>query len=121
MASFAQAAPRLRHRLLRVKARTGFMSLAMTAPSEQVDAAVAQGAKALVGGRRNDSLPGLFYEPTVLSGLRQDDEQVQTEIFGPVMTVQKFTDEAEALRLNPATSDSDLLDMKNVLEALNNP
>ena len=41
---------------------------------------------------------GYFYEPTVLSGLQQDDEQIQTEIFGPVMTVQKFTDEAEALR-----------------------
>jgi betaine-aldehyde dehydrogenase len=40
---------------------------------------------------------GYFYEPTVLSGLRQDDEQIQTEIFGPVMTVQRFTDEAEAL------------------------
>ena len=41
---------------------------------------------------------GYFYEPTVLSGLRQDDEQIQTEIFGPVMPVQRFTDEAEALR-----------------------
>jgi len=40
---------------------------------------------------------GYFYEPTVLSGLKQDDEQIQTEIFGPVMTVQKFSDEAEAL------------------------
>ena len=41
---------------------------------------------------------GYFYEPTVLAGLQQDDEQIQDEIFGPVMTVQKFTDEAEALR-----------------------
>ncbi|HRD62494.1 MAG TPA: aldehyde dehydrogenase family protein, partial [Nocardioides sp.] len=41
---------------------------------------------------------GYFYEPTVLAGLRQDDEQIQNEIFGPVMTVQKFTDEGEALR-----------------------
>ena len=40
---------------------------------------------------------GYFYEPTVLSGLQQQDEQIQTEIFGPVMTVQKFTDEAQAL------------------------
>jgi len=40
---------------------------------------------------------GYFYEPTVLSGLKQDDEQIQTEIFGPVMTVQRFSDEAEAL------------------------
>jgi betaine-aldehyde dehydrogenase len=48
------------------------------------------------GGTRQGER-GYFYEPTVLSGLRQDDEQVQDEIFGPVMTVQKFTDEAEAL------------------------
>jgi betaine-aldehyde dehydrogenase len=41
---------------------------------------------------------GYFYEPTVISGLQQDDEQVQTEIFGPVITVQRFSDEAEALR-----------------------
>ena len=41
---------------------------------------------------------GYFYEPTVLSGLKQDDEQIQTEIFGPVITVQKFSDEREALR-----------------------
>jgi betaine-aldehyde dehydrogenase len=48
------------------------------------------------GGRRQGEA-GYFYEPTVLSGLRQDDEQIQTEIFGPVITVQKFSDEAQAL------------------------
>jgi betaine-aldehyde dehydrogenase len=41
---------------------------------------------------------GFFYEPTVVSGLRQDDEMVQSEIFGPVITVQRFSDEDEALR-----------------------
>ena len=50
------------------------------------------------GGKRQGEA-GYFYEPTVLSGLRQDDEQIQDEIFGPVITVQKFSDEAEALRL----------------------
>jgi len=54
-------------------------------------------ANLVTGGTRNGST-GYFYDPTVLSGLRQDDEQIQQEIFGPVMTVQKFTDEAEALR-----------------------
>ncbi|WP_243057309.1 gamma-aminobutyraldehyde dehydrogenase [Nocardioides sp. SR21] len=49
------------------------------------------------GGKRQGS-SGYFYEPTVLSGLKQDDEQIQQEIFGPVITVQKFSDEAEALR-----------------------
>jgi betaine-aldehyde dehydrogenase len=54
-------------------------------------------ASVQTGGRRQGSV-GYFYEPTVLSGLKQDDEQIQTEIFGPVMTVQRFSDEAEALR-----------------------
>ncbi|HET8959237.1 gamma-aminobutyraldehyde dehydrogenase [Nocardioides sp.] len=48
------------------------------------------------GGSRQGET-GYFYEPTVLSGLEQDDEQIQSEIFGPVITVQKFGDEAEAL------------------------
>jgi betaine-aldehyde dehydrogenase len=48
------------------------------------------------GHRQGDA--GYFFEPTVLSGLRQDDEQIQTEIFGPVITVQQFSDETEALR-----------------------
>jgi betaine-aldehyde dehydrogenase len=40
---------------------------------------------------------GYFIEPTVVAGLRQDDELIQSEIFGPVITVQQFSDEAEAL------------------------
>jgi betaine-aldehyde dehydrogenase len=50
------------------------------------------------GNRRTDLGDGYFLEPTVLSGLRQDDEAVQHEIFGPVITVQRFTDEEEAVR-----------------------
>jgi betaine-aldehyde dehydrogenase len=42
---------------------------------------------------------GFFYAPTVVSGLRQGDDIVQNEVFGPVITVQRFTDEQEALRL----------------------
>jgi betaine-aldehyde dehydrogenase len=49
------------------------------------------------GGKRFGD-KGFFFEPTVVSGLKQDDEIVQNEVFGPVITVQKFTDEAEALR-----------------------
>ncbi len=41
--------------------------------------------------------PGFFLEPTVVAGLRQDDEMIQREIFGPVITVQPFSDEAEAI------------------------
>ncbi len=41
---------------------------------------------------------GYFYAPTVISGLKQDDEAIQNEVFGPVITVQRFSDEDEALR-----------------------
>jgi betaine-aldehyde dehydrogenase len=41
---------------------------------------------------------GYFYSPTVVSGVRQSDEIVQDEVFGPVITVQRFTDEDEAVR-----------------------
>jgi betaine-aldehyde dehydrogenase len=43
--------------------------------------------------------PGYLFEPTVVSGLRQDDALVQDEVFGPVITVQRFTDEDQAVRL----------------------
>ncbi|MGY1455062.1 gamma-aminobutyraldehyde dehydrogenase [Streptomyces sp. SS8] len=54
-------------------------------------------AKVETGGHRIGD-KGYFFAPTVVSGLRQDDEIVQNEVFGPVITVQKFTDEAEAVR-----------------------
>ena len=41
---------------------------------------------------------GYFYSPTVVSGVRQQDEIIQDEVFGPVITVQRFTDEEEAVR-----------------------
>jgi betaine-aldehyde dehydrogenase len=47
------------------------------------------------GARVGDK--GYFFAPTVVSGLKQDDEIIQNEVFGPVITVQKFSDEAEAL------------------------
>ncbi len=54
-------------------------------------------AKVETGGSRQGD-EGYFYSPTVVSGLKQDDEAVQDEIFGPVITVQQYSDEAEALR-----------------------
>ncbi|MFF1511088.1 gamma-aminobutyraldehyde dehydrogenase [Streptomyces sp. NPDC058326] len=53
-------------------------------------------AKVEAGGHRVGD-KGYFYAPTVVSGLKQDDEIVQNEVFGPVITVQSFTDEAQAL------------------------
>jgi betaine-aldehyde dehydrogenase len=54
-------------------------------------------AEIVTGGKAPD-LPGFFLEPTVVGGLRQDDEMIQREIFGPVITVQPFTDEEEAIK-----------------------
>jgi betaine-aldehyde dehydrogenase len=55
-------------------------------------------ARIAAGGARVEGLgDGFFFQPTVLDGLRQDDEAIQNEIFGPVITVQRFSDEAQAL------------------------
>ncbi|GAA4370699.1 gamma-aminobutyraldehyde dehydrogenase [Actinomadura verrucosospora] len=53
-------------------------------------------AKVLTGGERVGDR-GYFFAPTVVGGLRQDDEMVQNEVFGPVITVQSFSDEAQAV------------------------
>ena len=49
-----------------------------------------------LGGKRQGSR-GYFHEATIVSGLKQTDDAVQNEIFGPIITVQKFTDETQAL------------------------
>ncbi len=54
-------------------------------------------AKVVTGGHRARDR-GYFFEPTVIDGLQEEDELSQTEIFGPVITVQPFTDEDEAVR-----------------------
>jgi betaine-aldehyde dehydrogenase len=54
------------------------------------------GAEIVTGGKEPDG-PGFFLEPAVVAGLQQDDEMIQQEIFGPVITVQQFSDEAEAI------------------------
>jgi betaine-aldehyde dehydrogenase len=51
----------------------------------------------LVTGGSRPELPGFFLEPSVVAGLEQNDEMIQREIFGPVITVQRFSDEAEAI------------------------
>lgn len=55
-------------------------------------------ATVTTGGRQAE-MPGFFFEPTVVDGLRQDDEAIQNEIFGPVITVQTFTTEEQAVEM----------------------
>ena len=59
-------------------------------------------AEIVTGGAEPEG-PGFFLEPTVVAGLEQDDEMIQREIFGPVITVQRFSDEAQAIAWANAT------------------
>lgn len=63
-----------------------------------VDRAAESGARVLCGGQKQDG-PGAFYPITLIDGVAQSDPIVQEEVFGPVATLQPFSDEAEALRL----------------------
>lgn len=58
-----------------------------------------EGGTILCGGKRPDGLSGQYFEPTIVDCPRQDLKIVDTELFGPVLTVQRFRDEAEAIRL----------------------
>ncbi len=63
-----------------------------------VERAKSAGAKILTGGGVPKGFDkGYFYEPTVIANVKQDSEIVQQEVFGPVITVQEFSDEADAL------------------------
>jgi betaine-aldehyde dehydrogenase len=55
-------------------------------------------ARVMAGGATLQR-PGFFFPPTVVADLRQDDEMIQREIFGPVITIQKFTSEAQAIAM----------------------
>lgn len=58
-------------------------------------------ASVVLGGQRSGGVlaDGFFHEATVVTGLHQGDEMIQDEVFGPVITVQSFSDDAEALRM----------------------
>ncbi len=65
-----------------------------------VERAKAEGAKVLTGGRIPSRFDrGYYYEPTVITDVDQKAEIVQSEVFGPVLTLSSFREEAEALRL----------------------
>jgi acyl-CoA reductase-like NAD-dependent aldehyde dehydrogenase len=67
-----------------------------------VERALRDGAKPLWGGKRHD-FGELYFELTLLAGVRQEMEVVQREVFGPVLTWQTFTDEDEAIALANGT------------------
>jgi 1-pyrroline dehydrogenase len=78
-------------------------SLIAKAQADKVEGMVARanggagGAQIVTGGHRPDR-PGAYFEPTVIAGPAQDSEIVQDEVFGPVVTVQRFKDEDQAIK-----------------------
>jgi 5-carboxymethyl-2-hydroxymuconic-semialdehyde dehydrogenase len=65
--------------------------------------AIAAGARPLLGGAVNPDLGGLYYQPTLLADAAPGAEILTEEVFGPVLTVQTFADEAEAIALANST------------------
>src|SRR5262249_13005271 len=65
----------------------------------QVSEALAQGAKALTGGRANPKFSGLYYEPTVLVDVNHDMAVIREETFCPVLPIIKVRDAEQTLRL----------------------
>ena len=72
--------------------------------TEQVAIAQSEGGQVLTGGKARPDLCGLYFEPTIIDCPRQDMSLVQTELFGPVLAVQRFSSEDEVLAL---ANDSD--------------
>lgn len=68
-----------------------------------VQRAKAEGAEAVIGGGRNDELGGLYYRPTLFVGARPGSEILTQEVFGPVLTLQTFSSEDEAIALANGT------------------
>ena len=64
-----------------------------------VEDARAKGANILMGGRRNPNLPGLYYEPTVITGVDNSMDIMLHETFGPVLCIQQVANEQEAIAL----------------------
>lgn len=58
-----------------------------------------EGGKVLIGGKQPEGMSGLFYEPTIIDCPKQDLRIVDTELFGPVLCVQRFKTEEEVLAL----------------------
>src|SRR5207248_1769878 len=68
-----------------------------------VQRATADGARAVLGGGPSDDLGGLYYRPTLFVDPPEGSEILTREVFGPVLTLQSFEDEEDAIRLANAT------------------
>jgi len=68
-----------------------------------VERAQADGARVVIGGGPNEELGGLYYRPTLLADAKPGSEILTAEVFGPVLTMQTFTTDDEAVRVANAT------------------
>ncbi|MEI2642669.1 MAG: aldehyde dehydrogenase [Candidatus Nanopelagicales bacterium] len=68
-----------------------------------VERAIADGAEPVLGGGPNTELGGLFFQPTILVGAEIGSEILTEEVFGPVLTIQTFTDEAQGIEMANST------------------
>ena len=76
-----------------------FWDRQMTIIESHVEDARSKGANILMGGRRNPDLPGLYYEPTVITEVDNSMDIMVLETFGPILCIQKVDSEEEALAL----------------------
>jgi acyl-CoA reductase-like NAD-dependent aldehyde dehydrogenase len=76
-----------------------FWDRQMNIIEDHVNEALADGAKALVGGKKNEQLDGLYFEPTVLVDVKHEMKIMQEETFGPILCVQKVKNYEEAILL----------------------
>ena len=71
----------------------------MSCVEKEVARAISEGGTVLCGGKRPEGMVGNYYEPTIVECPRQDMHIVDTEMFGPVLSVLRFKDEAEVIQL----------------------
>lgn len=76
-----------------------FWDRQMTIIEDHVTDALANGAKAVVGGKRSEELEGLYFEPTVMVDVKHDMKIMQEETFGPILCIQKVANYEEAIKL----------------------
>jgi aldehyde dehydrogenase (NAD+) len=85
------------------KTSTGFAPIISETQARRIDGILArsrqQGAEILIGGARIEGHGGVFYQPTLLTGVTAENPAVREEVFGPVLTIQSFDSEEEGFAL----------------------
>jgi len=109
--AFSQRALELTRPLRQGSSRDRLVDVGAIATPLQLDvidklvaSAVKQGARLLTGGKRINSEQGNFFEPTILADVTPEMDIARDEVFGPVMLLMRFADDAQAVRIANAVS-----------------